>query len=309
MSGAGLRRVALVLAAGLGLAGCHRPRVAAPVSSAARYTPGVPWEGEQGVWFYPHESFDAEFTGLASVTGAHALQVADGEAYDPGALAAAAQTLQLPAVAQVTNLENGRQILVRINDRGPASSGRVIALTPRAARLLGIGEGPGAPGASATRVRVQLDPVLSHRLAEQLHGGPHLDIATAPREQVQEEILPLPGTAAPAGSAAGPRRMIGVAADSAAEPEVPDRLPEAVRVVSADPGELWLRTDSFGRADYARRLAARLSGLSPEVRHMREGRSDRYLVRAGPFADVAKADDALDRALRAGVGDARIIVQ
>ena len=44
---------------------------------------------------------------------------ADGEAFDQGALAAAHRTLQLPALARVTNLENGRAVLVRINDRGP----------------------------------------------------------------------------------------------------------------------------------------------------------------------------------------------
>ncbi len=256
------------------------------------------------MWFYPAESFSAEFTGLASVNGAHGPTASDGERYDPQVAAGSSQTLQLPAIARVTNLGNGRQILLRIDDRGPANPGRVLGLTPRAAALLGVAGGI-APQAGL-RVRVAVDESLSRRLAEQLHGGPHLDIAAAPRESVLAEALAPSGSTAQA--AAGATR-IGAAAAPDDEAAVPNRLPEDVRDVGATPGELWLRTDSFGRADYARRLAARLAALRPEVVHTRQGRSDSYAVQAGPFADLEAADSALDQALRAGVADARIVVQ
>ena len=58
---------------------------------------------------------------------------ADGEAFDQSALAAAHQTLQLPAVARLTNLENGLQVMVRINDRGPATPHRLVEVTRRTA--------------------------------------------------------------------------------------------------------------------------------------------------------------------------------
>ncbi len=296
----------MALAAFVVLSGCHRRAPVAPPPLPAHYTLGAPWRGERGVWFYPAESFSAEFTGLASVEGAHGPTTADGERYDPQVAAAASQTLQLPAVARVTNLENGRQILLRIDDRGPADPGRVLSLTPGAAALLGIGGSAGPRGGGgATRVRVALDESLSRRLAGQLQGGPRLDIATAPRESVQAEALAPPGAAQVHGRAT----TIGDAPAAPDEAAVPDRLAEEVRDVGADPGRLWLRTDSFGRADYARRLAAKLSGLPTEVVRTREGRSDSFAVRAGPFADVAEADAALDQALRAGVADARIVVQ
>ncbi len=297
---AGLAAGGLLLCELLALAACHRRAVVAVPPLPAHYTAGVPWQGGRSVWFYPAESFSAEFTGLASVEGAHGPTVADGERYDPQVAAAASQTLQLPAVVRVTNLENGRQVLLRVDDRGPADPGRVLALTPRAATLLGIGRGE-----AATRVRVAVDEAPSRRLAEQLHGGPRLDIATAPRESVQAEALGPPG-AAPGG---GRTTTIGAAPAEAEAAAVPDRLPEEVVDAGAEPGQLWLRTDSFGRAEYARRLAARLSGLPTEVVRSREGRSDSFAVRAGPFDTVADADDALDRALRAGVTDARIVVQ
>ena len=296
-----LRRRAAGVAVVLALSGCHRRAPVAQAPLPARYTAGVPWQGARGVWFYPAESFSAEFTGLASVEGAHGPLVADGERYDPQVAAGASQTLQLPAVARVTNLENGRQILLRIDDRGPADPGRVLSLTPRAAALLGVGRS----GEGATRVRVAVDEALSRRLAEQLHGGPRLDIATAPRESVQAEALAPPGVAQGGGRAT----TIGAAPAEAEAAVVPDRLSEDVQDAGAEPGQLWLRTDSFGRADYARRLAARLSGLPTEVVRSREGRSDSFAVRAGPFGSVAEADAALDQALRAGVTDARIVVQ
>ncbi len=306
-SGRALRRgggrgVGLAVAALLGLSGCNRRTPVAEPPLPAHYTLGAPWQGDRGVWFYPAESFSAEFTGLASVEGAHGATTTDGERYDPQVAAGAVQTLQLPAVARVTNLENGRQVLLRIDDRGPADPGRVLSLTPRAAALLGVA---GRGGEGATRVRFAVDEALSRRLAEQLHGGPRLDIATAPRESVQAESLAPPGGEQGAGRAT----TIGAAPAAADKTVVPDRLAEDVQDAGADPGQLWLRTDSFGRADYARRLAARLSGLPTEVVRSREGRRDSYAVRAGPFDTVAEADAALDRALRAGVTDARIVVQ
>jgi len=297
------RPLAAAIGAALALPGCQRRSPAPQPPLPAHYAVGALWQGDGGVWFYPAESFSAEFTGLASVDGAHGPTASDGERYDPQVAAGSSQTLQLPAVARVTNLGNGRQILLRIDDRGPANPGRVLGLTPRAAALLGVAGG--AASADGIRVRVAVDEPLSRRLAEQLHGGPHLDIAAAPRESVLAETLAPPG-AAPA--VAGATR-IGAAAAQGDEAAVPDRLPEDVRDVGAAPGALWLRTDSFGRADYARRLAARLPALRPEVVHTRQGRGDSYAVQAGPFAGVADADAALDQALRAGVADARIVVQ
>ena len=99
------------------------------------------------------------------------------------------------------------------------------------------------------------------------------------------------------------------AASTGVATRVPDRLPDQVVQGSARPGAIYLRASEFGRVDYARRVAAQLTGLNPDIEQVREGRSDRFRVRAGPFSSVAAADAALDQARRAGVIDSHLVVE
>jgi rare lipoprotein A len=80
-------------------------------------------------------------TGLASWYGEpfHGRRTASGERYDMNAMTAAHKTMPLPSYARVRNLKNGREIIVRVNDRGPFYPGRVIDLSRAAARKLRIG--------------------------------------------------------------------------------------------------------------------------------------------------------------------------
>ena len=65
-------------------------------------------------------------------------RTATGEPFDPSELTAAHKTLPLPCIVEVTNLENGRKLRVRVNDRGPFVDGRIIDLSRRAAERLGF---------------------------------------------------------------------------------------------------------------------------------------------------------------------------
>jgi rare lipoprotein A len=78
--------------------------------------------------------------GLASWYGRfhHGLRTASGEIFDMGELTAAHRTLPLGSRLRVTNLENGRTVRVRVNDRGPYIDGRVVDLSREAARVLGM---------------------------------------------------------------------------------------------------------------------------------------------------------------------------
>jgi len=282
----------------LTIQGCVQQAFKAPPPPAAspHYVLEAPYQADSH-WYYPAESYSLDETGIASVEEAGIGLTADGELRDPTALTAAMQTVQLPAIADVTNLENGRQIRVRVNDRGPASPARIVALSPRAALFLQI------PAGGAARVRVQLDERLSHRLVDQLGGGPKLKIATAPKATITEESLPAPG------GTAGPARVIGGAHEEAAQALVPDRMPEVIRQAYADPGTLYLRCGSFGRYSYAREVVKKLSGLGADVLQTRDGRQTVFTVRAGPFATIAQADRALAEALRDGVIDAHIVIE
>ena len=77
-------------------------------------------------------------TGIASVYAYKGEKTADGERASPGGFTAAHRTLPFGTHVRVTNERNGRSVVVRINDRGPYVSGRIIDLTPAAAHALGF---------------------------------------------------------------------------------------------------------------------------------------------------------------------------
>jgi len=90
--------------------------------------------------------------GIASWYGKefHGWVTASGEIYDMESLSGAHRTLPLGTVVRVTNVENGKQIRVRINDRGPYVNGRILDLSYAAARKIGMAEG----GLSAVSLEV-----------------------------------------------------------------------------------------------------------------------------------------------------------
>jgi rare lipoprotein A len=92
----------------------------------------------KGRWYTPRHEPGYDQSGIASWYGAdfHGRKTANGEINDQGALTAAHPTLPLPSYAEVTNLANGRTLLVRINDRGPYAHDRIIDLSQAAARHL-----------------------------------------------------------------------------------------------------------------------------------------------------------------------------
>jgi rare lipoprotein A len=91
-----------------------------------------------GKWYYPKEDPNYKKTGLASWYGPtfHGRKTANGEIFDRNALTAAHTTMPLPSYARVTNVENGRSMIVRVNDRGPFHGNRVIDLSERVATML-----------------------------------------------------------------------------------------------------------------------------------------------------------------------------
>lgn len=289
----------LVLASVTVLGACtRRPPVPEPKPG---YTVGAAYQAG-GTWFYPREQFGYHATGLATVEARRTGLTADGERADPGGMTASHQTLQLPAVARVTNLENGRQALVRINDRGPPEVGRILALSPKAASVLGVHEG--------TRVRVELDEATSHAAADAAGGAPSLAMQAAPLQSIQAESLaPPPGATQSARGRTAPSVVRPAYAAASASVTAPDRLPETFTQGIVDRGQLYLRSGEFGQMSYAQGERAKLAGLPVQIERVHEPRQDRFRIRAGPFATVAQADAALRQALNAGVVDARIVVE
>ncbi len=274
------------------------------LTSIPKYVVGEPYQ-QNGVWRYPRAEYGVDQTGLATTAPDHAGQTADGEIFDQTAMAAGHRSLQLPSIVSVTNLENGRQIVVRLNDRGPPKPSRLIALTKRAAALLDI-------HADGTRVRMQmLDTETRQLQAELASDGPKLDVAHVPREAIAVETLPAPSGASQslrvrvAAARAEPVRQ--TATPSAT---VPLRLPEVVTQVYVAPVSLFVDAGSFSRQDYASILVNRLATLGARLTTSYTApRQKAYRIRIGPFADVAQAEAMLERAISAGVNDAAIVVE
>ncbi|MFO1066964.1 MAG: septal ring lytic transglycosylase RlpA family protein [Geminicoccaceae bacterium] len=147
-------RYALVVGIALLLAACSSsapPESPSQARTAAgSYKVGKPYQID-GKWYYP--KFDPEYdeVGVASWYGDafHGLSTANGEVFDKNRISAAHPTLPLPSLVRVTNLENGRSVVLRVNDRGPFVDDRLIDLSEAAARELGYQR------TGLARVRVQ----------------------------------------------------------------------------------------------------------------------------------------------------------
>jgi rare lipoprotein A len=110
-------------------------------AQSPQYAVGAPYR-IKGRRYVPRANPNYERTGVASWYGRrfHGRRTANGERYNMHAMTAAHPTLPLSAFVHVTNLDNGRSIVVRINDRGPFARGRIIDLSRAGARALGFEE-------------------------------------------------------------------------------------------------------------------------------------------------------------------------
>ncbi|WP_235720882.1 septal ring lytic transglycosylase RlpA family protein [Magnetospirillum molischianum] len=312
--------LALLIASGAILGGCAESGHSAKsswssgdspaISSSAvqNYKVGKPYQ-VAGVWYYPQEDFDYDETGIASWYGPdfHAKLTANGEVFDQNAVSAAHKTLQLPCVARVTNLENGRSIILRINDRGPFVNGRIIDLSRKSAQLLGM-EGKGT-----AKVRVEVlneeSRVLAGKLKPDSSGTEPKVASAAPRGSVVAETLPPPPgiTARPVDQPATPAAPPPSRREAAvAEADLSNQV---VNTVPVHPTSLYVQAGSFGRHDNALRLSARLSNVGkPQIQQATVQGRTVYRVRIGPISNVDEADRMLDAVVAVGQTDARVVV-
>jgi peptidoglycan lytic transglycosylase len=165
-----------------------------------------------------YEVYGVRYTVLAGVAGYlergvaswygrdfHGARTAIGESYDMYAMTAAHKTLPLPAYAQVTNLRNGRSVVVRINDRGPFKANRIIDLSYTAALKLdmlrdgttlvevrAVEAGPAPPPPRAATLYVQAGAFTLADNAERLRArlaAAGLKSAFVRTEHVREQLL------------------------------------------------------------------------------------------------------------------------
>lgn len=206
--------------------------------------------------------------GIASWYGRryHGKQTSSGEIYDMYAMSAAHTVLPIPSYARVTNVANGRSVVVRINDRGPFIDNRLIDLSYTAAHRLGIlGGGSGM---------VEVESIIP-------------GVTPAP-------VPAAPVAVAPAATPAPP------AIDSAPLPPVPAAAPVAAPANAAAAGS-YLQFGAFGvqanAESYMARLQSQADWLAGTLRIQQT--DGIYRVQAGPYGNEAAAREAAERAAQA----------
>ncbi|MCC6468173.1 MAG: septal ring lytic transglycosylase RlpA family protein [Alphaproteobacteria bacterium] len=249
------------------------------------YKVGDPYQID-GTWYYPKEDFQLVETGIASWYGAdfHGKPTANGEVYDMNAVSAAHRTLQMPAVVRVTNLENGRSLVLRVNDRGPFARGRIIDLSKRSAELLGVYE----VGTAKVRVEVLSDASQSVKEA-------------ALRGQPSDGLLQLASLSTPPAALAPPMAPVA--------PPAPMPEPQ-VRVVPVGTSNIFVQAGAFSNQENALRVRDAIADLAPTAITPVSTTGQRlFRVRLGPVASVDDADAALERVVKRGYAGARIVVE
>lgn len=324
-----LRRLGILACAGIMLAACAETRFVMHTAkrlgetnkSQGTYKVGKPYK-VGGVWYYPSEDWSYDQTGIASWYGPnfHGKATANGELFDQWGVSAAHKTLPMPSLVRVTNLENGRSLVVRINDRGPFKPGRIIDLSRRSAQLLDI-EGKGT-----ARVRVQILARESQALAERAKaGGTQLATTDSPiqgdsvaSQPVVTQNLPAaqPVPQPPVNQAPLSPQPVEVASNTVAPvtqsaPAAPSQVqPGDLVRVPVTSTRMYIQAGAFSDINNAERVKARLGGIGPvSITPVQVNGRELYRVRLGPADTVDQADQLLARVMDAGYSGARTVVE
>ncbi len=270
------------------------------------YKVGKPYQ-VGGVWYYPQPDYSYDETGIASWYGPgfHSKATANGETYDENDLTAAHKTLPMPSLVRVTNLENGRSIVVRINDRGPFVNNRIIDMSRRGAQLLGFEQN----GTAKVRVQVMKDERMMLAAKASSQGGDAFSPApqAAPAGAVTAQALPPAGGAGSAPAAAQPTQP--VKASAIGNVQVPKPTGQ-VSVVPVKPSNIFIQAGAFLRQQNAQQLQMKLTNLGHQTRitQFMLNQQRFYRVQLGPIGSVEEADALLQKLIDSGHPDARIAV-
>ena len=261
-----------------------------PGQGAGRYKIGAPYQSG-GVWYVPAEQPGYDETGLASWYGDafDGKPTANGEIFNMYGVSAAHATLPMPCLVEVTNLENGKTMRVRMNDRGPFHPGRIIDLSRGAADQLGFA----IQGTAKVRVRYV--------------GPAPLDAMTIPASNATglgPQYLPVPRS--PAYGRA--------ATDVAFQTEPPARRTVPAAPLSAGGeardavGRYAVQAGAFSTRAAAERVVSSLSATgSASIHQTDRAGATLYRVMVGPWTDQGVAQAARARVTALGFADARIV--
>lgn len=251
------------------------------------YKVGKPYK-IAGEWYYPRENTKYDNIGIASWYGPkfQGRRTANGEIFDMNLLTAAHPTLPMPVMVQVTNLENGRSMKLRVNDRGPFKKNREIDLSRRAAEILGFKD----KGTARVRVKyLHRAPLYNQR--GQLISGDESDsfVFDKPYTPTRDRYV----SAAP---------ITDVETKSLDGQDLPSKksvLPKQ---------KYYVQLGVFSRKDSAEALRQKLGQIGQvEVSELTSGGRQLYRVRVGPVNSRVDANILVDDVLDNGHQDAFIL--
>ena len=214
--------------------------------------------------------------GIASWYGKkfHGKRTSSGEIYDMYGMTAAHTQLPLPTYVQVTNLKNGKKVVLRVNDRGPFHGNRVIDLSYTAASRLGIVK----EGTGLVEVRA-LDP-RNYRLAH------NRDLSSSVAAKVDKQVV----------------RTDDNAVDAATEDTTSAVLSPQV----------FVQVGAFGERKNANQLVSQLSDLNlgeVSISSVVKNSKQLHRVRIGPLATVKSADDTVAQLSAMGMSGHRVVIE
>ena len=241
------------------------------ISKNPGYKIGDPYE-INGQWYYPEVNYEYDEIGLASWYGPnfHGKKTANGEIFDQNKISAAHKTLPMPSIVKVTNLKNNKELVIRINDRGPFVRGRIIDLSKKAAEVLDIIR------TGTAKVRVKILESESRKVAQinskfEINKG----VNSAKTEKIVKKSLEY------------------------------DELKQPQKIITNK--NLIIQVAAFSNEKNANQLVNKLSEFSAFIKQEFVKNSFFYRVRIGPFNDMSKAKKILKQLFLKGFNTSKIL--
>ena len=256
-------------------------QASAIIDQGGSYKVGKPYK-ILGRWYYPKEDYSYSEIGIASWYGPdfHTKRTANGEKYNMHSLTAAHRTLPLPSIVRVTNLENGRSLIVRVNDRGPYARNRIIDVSKKVAQLLGFME----KGTAKVKVEVLEKEsknlkaaLLGQELANDVSAAPTTKIVVS---EIGQQVEPLPSS----------------------QSDSPKNIQNELQ------SGYYVQVGAFTDYAAAQRLASTLENLgNPHIRKANVDGKVFYRVRIGPYNYYEEAVVSQSKIRNFGVAAAHIV--
>ena len=265
-----------------------------------------------GIWYQPREDYGYKEVGIASWYGPdfHKGSTANGETYNMYKLTAAHKTLPLPSIVKITNLENGKEVVVRVNDRGPFVNNRIIDVSKEAATRLGFVDS----GTAKVRVEIlakeskELKQLILDNGGKIVGGSPMSDEITdniENQEQRQEKQA--------LSISLHPDEMSAVPAE-----EEPIYQPDEKRVSSVSISErnidsiaqkgYFIQLGAFKNYENAKALKENFKAYDQVKIIQVNQKQTIYRVRIGPFSEPSQAVEIMDVIReKKGYNDMRLI--